>query len=81
MRGPAYLVETPRNAIRYNGIVEVTGSIPVGSTNWYKGLADKWAEPFFIRKPPEALGSISPTFAYRPIRRPRTLALVHSVPR
>ena len=24
---------------RYNGIVEVTGSIPVGSTNQIKGLA------------------------------------------
>jgi hypothetical protein len=24
---------------RYNGIVEVTGSIPVGSTNYSKGLA------------------------------------------
>ncbi len=24
---------------RYNGIVEVTGSIPVGSTNQLKGLA------------------------------------------
>jgi hypothetical protein len=24
---------------RYNGIVEVTGSIPVGSTNQVKGLA------------------------------------------
>jgi hypothetical protein len=23
---------------RYNGIVEVTGSIPVGSTNHFKGL-------------------------------------------
>ena len=30
---------------RYNGIVEVTGSIPVGSTKWKKGLA-RTAEPF-----------------------------------
>jgi hypothetical protein len=25
---------------RYNGIVEVTGSIPVGSTNKFKGLVE-----------------------------------------
>jgi hypothetical protein len=28
----------PEIAVGYNGIVEVTGSIPVGSTNQMKGL-------------------------------------------
>ena len=38
----------PRMAILYNGIVEVTGSIPVGSTNRMKGLArDGWALRLF----------------------------------
>ena len=32
---------------RYNGIVEVTGSIPVGSTNSKKGLA-MMAKPFGV---------------------------------
>ena len=33
---------------RYNGIVEVTGSIPVGSTNKNKGLAENgWALVIF----------------------------------
>ena len=31
---------------RYNGIVEVTGSIPVGSTNEKKGLVARSARPF-----------------------------------
>src|SRR5271170_4944822 len=31
---------------RYNGIVEVTGSIPVGSTNQMKGLAAPPVKPF-----------------------------------
>jgi hypothetical protein len=38
LSGPAHPVEMPRTAIRDNGIVEVTGSIPVGSTNHFKGL-------------------------------------------
>src|SRR5260221_14476562 len=32
---------------RYNGIVEVVGSIPTGSTNQDKGLAGRLAKPFF----------------------------------
>jgi hypothetical protein len=31
--------EMPRTSFLYNGIVEVTGSIPVGSTNQMKGSA------------------------------------------
>jgi hypothetical protein len=52
MRVSAYLVETPRNAILYNGIVEVTGSIPVGSTKSSKGLADPTASPFSFPEAP-----------------------------
>jgi hypothetical protein len=52
-RGPAFLTSrcADPGAIaqlgeRYNGIVEVTGSIPVGSTKKNKGLADEWLSPF-----------------------------------
>jgi hypothetical protein len=36
-RSPAHPTEMPRTMILNNGIVEVTGSIPVGSTNQIKG--------------------------------------------
>jgi hypothetical protein len=36
---------------RYNGIVEVTGSIPVGSTNQMKGLADNGQALLVFRLP------------------------------
>jgi hypothetical protein len=36
---------------RYNGIVEVVGSIPSGSTNNFKDLADIFAEPFLFTPP------------------------------
>jgi hypothetical protein len=32
----------------YNGIVEVTGSIPVGSTNRMQGLVGLTANPFIV---------------------------------
>ena len=36
---PVQPIKMLRNAILNNGIVEVTGSIPVGSTKFTKGLA------------------------------------------
>ena len=37
---------------RYNGIVEVSGSIPLGSTNSNKGLVDISAKPLsFVEAP------------------------------
>jgi hypothetical protein len=49
------VAEAHRGAIaqlgeRYNGIVEVTGSIPVGSTTETKGLAECPAKPFGFSK-------------------------------
>jgi hypothetical protein len=40
----------------YNGIVEVTGSIPVGSTKSMKGLADNEAKPFSVAEAPRKNG-------------------------
>jgi hypothetical protein len=57
LRCAAGLAAPRRGAIaqlgeRYNGIVEVTGSIPVGSTNYIKGLARRLAKPFLIAEAP-----------------------------
>jgi hypothetical protein len=39
-----------------HGIVEVTGSIPVGSTNKVKGLTDQTAKPLFVAEAPRKNG-------------------------
>src|SRR5204863_9837913 len=44
-RSLAESIATQRNQFRDNGIVEVTGSIPVGSTN-RQGLGQRWPGPF-----------------------------------
>jgi hypothetical protein len=61
LRTLAYLAEIPRIVIRNNGIVEVTGSIPVGSTNKVKGLAG--AGPFCILRE-SALARFSAVLRY-----------------
>jgi hypothetical protein len=71
--GDAGLVAANREAVFGNGNVEVTGSIPIVSTNKIKGLTGALANPLFLPEAPR-----KPAIEFRPVSRPPPCSRAHA---